>query len=74
MNFKKQLTPNGDRVLKGDEAITAAFFYLDAIETIVDWYLLPYCESDKKTIEMLDNIKYNILQQKFKEDLNYARN
>lgn len=70
MNFKKQLTAEGDRVMTVDEAIAAANFYYEQTKLIESLHLMKEDVVNYGTIDFLNKIKYDILKQKFEEDIN----
>ena len=70
MNFKKQLTAKGDRVMTVDEAIAAANFYYEQTKLIESLHLMKEDIVNYNTIDFLNKIKYDILKQKFEEDIN----
>lgn len=71
INLKKQLNAAGDRVLTCDEAVAACNFYFNEIKRIKERYLLPQDKINIETIKWLDDLKYKILEFKFKEDIKW---
>jgi len=69
MNLKKQLTANGDRVMTKEEAVAACTFYFEQTKLIESLHLMKEDVINIETIAFLDNLKYEILQRKFEEDI-----
>ena len=69
MNLKKQLTANGDRVMTKEEAVAACTFYFEQTKLIESLHLMKEDVINHETIAFLDNLKYEILQRKFEEDI-----
>lgn len=69
MNLKKQLTANGDRVMTKEEAVAACTFYFEQTKLIESLHLMKEDVINIETIVFLDNLKYEILQRKFEEDI-----
>ena len=69
MNLKKQLDENNN-ILSCEKAIKICNFFDQQTERIEKNNLLPQDQIDYKTLDFLNNLKYNILKEKFKEDIN----
>lgn len=69
MNLKKQLTANGDRVMTKEEAVAVCTFYFEQTKLIESLHLMQEDVVNYETITFLDNLKYEILQRKFEEDI-----
>ena len=65
MNYKKQLTKDGCRTLTKEEAIELCEKYDNATKGLKDGSLTEKDEINQEAIDILNNIKYNILKQKF---------
>ena len=65
MNYKKQLTKDGSRTLTKEEAIKLCETYDNATKGLKDGSLTEKDEINQEAIDILNNIKYNILKQKF---------
>lgn len=70
MNYKKQLTKDGFRTLTKEEAIKSCETYDKAIKTLKDLNLTEKDEINQEAIDILNNIKYNVLKKKFIMDIN----
>ena len=57
-------------ILNEDEALLLANKVDNDTKAIKDFYLLSNDIIDKKGINVLDKVKYNILKCKFSEDIN----
>ena len=70
MNYKKQLTKDGCRILTKEEAIELCETYDNATKGLKDGSLTEKDEINQEALDILNNIKYNILKQKFIMDIN----
>lgn len=70
MNLKKQLTTDGSRIMTQEEAVAACEFYFEQTKLMESLHLMKEDKVNYETIDFLNNIKYDILKQKFKEDIN----
>lgn len=69
INYKKQLTDDGLRTLTKEEAIKLCETYDEATKALKDASLTEKDEINQEAVEILNNIKYNILKQKFIMDI-----
>ena len=69
MHYKKQKDAYGDPMSK-ERAIEICDYYVAEICKIKDAALSPVDEIDYKTAEILDNIKYEILKEQMRRELN----
>ena len=69
MNYKKQLTAAGDRILTQEEAIKLCDYYYNETEKLIKEHLEDFEEADAAALEWLNEVKYNCLKRKFLEDL-----
>lgn len=69
MNLKKQLTADGTRVMTQEEAVAACNFYYEQTKALETLHLMKEDKINYQTIAFLDKIKYDILKQKFEEDI-----
>ena len=70
MNYKKQLTENGMRVMLKEEAVALCDFYNEATKELKDKFISENAEGfDMRVSELLSCIVYNILRRRFKEDV-----
>ena len=70
MNLKKQLSANGDRELTQEEAVAACQFYYKQTKMIAAFHMTKEDKINYTTINFLNDLKYQLLKQKFKEDVN----
>lgn len=70
MNYKKQLTVDGFRILTKEEAIELCEIYDNATKRLKDESLTEKDEINQEAIDILNNIKYNVLKKKFIMDIN----
>ena len=69
MNYKKQLTADGCRTLTKEEAIELCEKYDNATKKLKDESLIEKDEINQEAIDILNNIKYNVLKKKFIMDI-----
>ena len=69
MNFKKQLTEDGSRIMQVEEAIAACNFYYEQTKLLESLHLMKEDVINYDTIDFLNKIKYDILKKKFEEDI-----
>jgi len=71
MNFKKQLTADGDRILSKEEAIILCDTFDEATKNLKDRFINNHPEGYNKEAEaLLFRIQYNLLKRKFEEEIN----
>ena len=70
MNYKKQLTKDGSRIMTKEEAIELCELYDNATRGLKDGSLTEKDEINQEAIDILNNIKYNVLKKKFIMDIN----
>lgn len=74
MNLKKQLLPDGSRIMTKEEATEMCAKYDDLTKEIKDMVVNSHEEKVNKDVDvLLDNIKYKILRKKFKRDIKKGR-
>lgn len=70
MNLKKQLLPDGSRVMTQEEAIEMCAKYDDLTKSIKDMVVNSHTEEiNGDALALLEDMKYKILRKKFKEDI-----
>lgn len=73
LNYKKQLVADGSRIMTQEEAVAACEYYDEMTKAMKDSIVGSHEEKiDTAALELLDNVKYNILKKKFKEDLKHG--
>lgn len=70
INYKKQLTKDGFRTLTKEEAIELCETYDNGTKGLKDGSLTEKDEINQEAIDILNNIKYNVLKKKFIMDIN----
>ena len=74
MNLKKQLLPDGSRVMTQEEAIEMCAKYDDLTKSIKDMVVNSHTEEiNGDALALLEDMKYKILRKKFKEDIKKGR-
>ena len=74
MNLKKQLLPDGSRVMTQEEAIEMCAKYDDLTKSIKDMVVNSHTEEvNGDALVLLEDMKYKILRKKFKEDIKKGR-
>ena len=74
MNLKKQLLPDGSRVMTQEEAIEMCAKYDDLTKNIKDMVVSSHTEEiNGDALALLEDMKYKILRKKFKEDIKKGR-
>ena len=74
MNLKKQLLPDGSRVMTQEEAIEMCAKYDDLTKNIKDMVVNSHTEEiNGDALALLEDMKYKILRKKFKEDIKKGR-
>ena len=74
MNLKKQLLPDGSRVMTQEEAIEMCAKYDDLTKNIKDMVINSHTEEiNGDALALLEDMKYKILRKKFKEDIKKGR-
>ena len=74
MNLKKQLLPDGSRVMTPEEAIEMCAKYDDLTKSIKDMVVNSHTEEiNGDALALLEDMKYKILRKKFKEDIKKGR-
>ena len=70
INFKKQLTADGDRILSKEEAIILCDTFDEATKNWKDGFINKHPEGYNKEAEtLLFRIQYNLLKRRFKEEI-----
>lgn len=71
MNFKKQLTADGDRILLKEEAINLCDSFDEMTKKMKDEFINNHPEGyNKKAETLLFRIQYNLLKRRFEEEIN----
>jgi hypothetical protein len=70
MNYKKQLVPNGTQIMTQKDAIAACAYYDDNTKYMKELFINSHNEyKDEKIYQLLDDVQYQLLKKKFKEDI-----